>query len=72
MVASQSSSLTGWISRLLGDKSSLPPLDFPLQGVEIPPSLPDFVEPGKTKITTLDNGIRIASETSPVRILLLL
>uniref|UniRef100_K3ZDH8 ATP-dependent 6-phosphofructokinase n=3 Tax=Setaria TaxID=4554 RepID=K3ZDH8_SETIT len=54
--------LFGW---LLGGKSSqLPPLDVPLPGITIPPPLPDFVEPSKTKITTLPNGVKIASETS--------
>lgn len=63
-VATQSSS-GGFFSWLTGEKSSsLPPLDFPLKDVTIPPSLPDYVEPGKTKITTLPNGLRIASETS--------
>ncbi|KAJ9547897.1 hypothetical protein OSB04_020440 [Centaurea solstitialis] len=47
-----------------GSSSSLPPLDFPLKGIELPSSLPDHVETGKTKITTLPNGVRIASETS--------
>ncbi|PWA80904.1 mitochondrial-processing peptidase subunit alpha [Artemisia annua] len=47
-----------------GSSGSLPPLDFPLKGIEIPPSLPDHVETGKTKVTTLPNGVRIASETS--------
>lgn len=56
--------LFGW---LLGGKSSqLPPLDVPLPGITIPPPLPDYVEPSKTKITTLPNGVKIASETSPV------
>ncbi|KAL7096852.1 hypothetical protein ACP275_10G106300 [Erythranthe tilingii] len=55
----------GFFGWLTGEKSSsLPPLDFPLEGVELPPSLPDYVEPGKTKITTLPNGVRIASETA--------
>ncbi|KAI3814513.1 hypothetical protein L1987_14153 [Smallanthus sonchifolius] len=31
-----------------GSASSLPPLDFPLKGIELPPSLPDYVETGKT------------------------
>lgn len=57
----------GFFSWLTGGSSSqLPPLDFPLPGVSLPPPLPDFVEPGKTKITTLPNGLKIASETSPV------
>jgi len=56
----------GLFSWLLGGNSSqLPPLDVPLPGITIPPPLPDFVEPSKTKITTLPNGIKIASETSP-------
>ncbi|KAH6779048.1 Insulinase family protein [Perilla frutescens var. hirtella] len=62
-VASKSSG--GLFSWLTGEKSSsLPPLDFPLKDVVLPPPLPDYVEPGKTKITTLPNGLRIASETS--------
>ncbi|PIN14334.1 Mitochondrial processing peptidase, alpha subunit [Handroanthus impetiginosus] len=57
-----SGGLFGWLT---GEKSSsLPPLDFPLKDVIVPPPLPDYVEPGKTKITTLPNGVRIASETS--------
>lgn len=32
----------------------------------LPPPLPDHVEPGKTKITTLPNGVKVASETSAV------
>lgn len=57
----------GLFSWLLGEKSSqLPPLDVPLPGITLPPPLPDFVEPSKTKVTTLPNGIKIASETSVV------
>ncbi|KAJ6356131.1 hypothetical protein OIU78_004274, partial [Salix suchowensis] len=64
--ALQSSSSSGFFSWLTGEKSkSVPPLDFPLLGVELPSTLPDYVEPGVTKITTLGNGLRIASETSP-------
>ncbi|KAH7565340.1 hypothetical protein JRO89_XS09G0190600 [Xanthoceras sorbifolium] len=63
-VASRPSS-PGFFSWLTGEQSSsLPPLDRPLEGVSIPPSLPDFVQPGKFKVTTLHNGVRIASETS--------
>lgn len=55
----------GFFSWLTGEQSSsLPSLDTPLEGVSFPPSLPDFVEPGKVKVMTLENGIRIASETS--------
>lgn len=55
----------GFFSWLTGERSSsLPPLDTPLEGVSLPPSLPDYVEPGKFKVKTLGNGVRIASETS--------
>lgn len=64
-VASKTSSSGGLFSSLFGGRPRSPPLDFPLEGVTAPPPLPDFVEPGKTKITTLSNGVKIASETSP-------
>ncbi|GAB2292443.1 hypothetical protein Dimus_026683 [Dionaea muscipula] len=65
VVASKVSSSGGIFSWLTGGQStSLPPLDFPLAGVTVPPPLPDYVEPGKTKITTLSNGVKIASEAS--------
>ncbi|XP_031267725.1 mitochondrial-processing peptidase subunit alpha-like [Pistacia vera] len=58
-------SSAGLFSWLTGERSSsLPPLDTVLEGVSLPPVLPDYVEPGKVKVTTLDNGIRIASATS--------
>lgn len=64
-VVSRSSSAGGLFSWLTGERSiALPPLDFPLENVSVPPSLPDYVEPRKTKITTLANGVKIASETS--------
>ncbi|KAJ4960764.1 hypothetical protein NE237_020674 [Protea cynaroides] len=64
-VVKKPSSSGGLFSWLTGERSTtLPPLDFPLPGVTLPPALPDFVEPGQTKITTLPNGARIASETS--------
>jgi hypothetical protein len=64
VVKPSSGGLFDW---LLGGKSSdLPPLNVPLPGITLPPPLPDFVEPAKTKITTLPNGMKIASETSPV------
>lgn len=65
-VAARTSS-GGLFSWLTGERSSaLPPLDMPLGGVALPDSLPDYVEQSKTKITTLSNGLKIASETSPV------
>ncbi|KAF0916012.1 hypothetical protein E2562_000642 [Oryza meyeriana var. granulata] len=55
----------GFLSWLTGPRSNaLPPPDFTLPGVTIPPPLPDLVEPGKTRITTLPNGVKIASETT--------
>ncbi|KAF8388889.1 hypothetical protein HHK36_025570 [Tetracentron sinense] len=64
-VATRPSSSGSFFSWLTGERSSsLPPLEFPLPGVTLPPPLPDYVEPGKTKITTLPNGVKIASETS--------
>ncbi|KAI4350765.1 hypothetical protein L6164_005185 [Bauhinia variegata] len=57
-----SGGIFGWLT--VGRSSSSPPLDFPLSGVTLPPPLPDYVEPGKTKITTLPNGVKVASETS--------
>ncbi|GMY36203.1 mitochondrial-processing peptidase subunit alpha-like [Fagus crenata] len=63
VVATNSSSgLFGWLTG--GGSKSVPPLDFPLAGVTVPPPLPDYVEPSKTKITTLPNGVKIASETT--------
>ncbi|CAN0901419.1 Mitochondrial-processing peptidase subunit alpha [Linum grandiflorum] len=61
--SSSSGGLFGWLTGR-GSNSSVPP-GFQLPGVQLPPPLPDFVEPGKTKITTLPNGVKIASETSP-------
>ncbi|KAG6723489.1 hypothetical protein I3842_03G210700 [Carya illinoinensis] len=59
---SSSGGLLGWLTG--GGSRSLPPLDFPLAGVILPPSLPDHIEPIKTMITTLPNGVKIASEAS--------
>ncbi|MCL7029572.1 hypothetical protein MKW94_021034, partial [Papaver nudicaule] len=50
---------------LTGENSkTLPPLDIPLPGVINPSPLPDYVQPSETKITTLPNGVRIASQAS--------
>jgi processing peptidase subunit alpha len=40
----------------------VPALFEPLQGVHMPPALPDDVKPNETKVTTLANGVKIASE----------
>lgn len=54
----------GFLAWLLGEKpaSKVPPLFEPLPGIKIPTPLPDFVAPAPTKITTLANGLKIASE----------
>ncbi|KAK6914806.1 Peptidase M16, C-terminal [Dillenia turbinata] len=63
--SSSLSSQGGLFSWLTGERSSsLPPLEFPLPNVSLPPSLPDYVEPSKTRVTTLSNGLRIASASS--------
>ncbi|KAI3867024.1 hypothetical protein MKW92_004508 [Papaver armeniacum] len=50
---------------LTGENSkTLPPLNFPLPGVINPSPLPDYVQPSVTKMTTLPNGVRIASQDS--------
>ncbi|KAH7833371.1 hypothetical protein Vadar_005627 [Vaccinium darrowii] len=49
-----------------GSRLALSSLDTPLAAVSVLPPLPDYAEPAKTKITTLPNGIKIASETSLV------
>ncbi|GMH14244.1 hypothetical protein Nepgr_016085 [Nepenthes gracilis] len=65
-VARDSPSGGGLFSWLTGEKSnSLPPLEFPIEGVNLPPPLPDYIVPSNTKITTLPNGVKIASEMSP-------
>ncbi|CAL4978345.1 unnamed protein product [Urochloa decumbens] len=59
---SSSGGLWTWLT---GARSNaLPPPDFELPGVTIPPPLPALVEPGKTEITTLSNGVKIATESS--------
>jgi len=61
----------GLFSWLTGERSSsLPSLDTPLSSVVLPDPLPDYIEPSKTKITTLSNGLKIASETSSVCVFL--
>ncbi|KAF3442943.1 hypothetical protein FNV43_RR16861 [Rhamnella rubrinervis] len=60
-----SSPLGGLFGWLTGERSSsLPPLDFPLLGISVPPVLPDYIQADSTSITTLPNGVKIASQTS--------
>ena len=58
----------GLLSILFGARSpQLPPMDDPLPGVRIPPPLADFPA-STTSISTLPNGLKIATEDLPVRI----
>ncbi|XP_058091116.1 mitochondrial-processing peptidase subunit alpha-like isoform X1 [Magnolia sinica] len=42
-----------------------PPLNDPLPDLKLPRCLPDYVDPCPTTVTTLSNGLKIASEDSP-------
>ncbi|KAL0910502.1 hypothetical protein M5K25_021491 [Dendrobium thyrsiflorum] len=54
------------LSRTMGNyEKRFPSLFHPIPGVKLSPCLPDFVEPHPTMITTLPNGLKIASEDSP-------
>ncbi|GMH16300.1 hypothetical protein Nepgr_018141 [Nepenthes gracilis] len=65
-VARDSPSGRGLFSWMNGEKSnSLPPLEFPIEGVNLPPSLLDYIVLIKTKITTLPNDVKIAPDMSP-------
>eukprot|EP00270_Netrium_digitus_P018129 TRINITY_DN6840_c0_g1_i2.p1 TRINITY_DN6840_c0_g1~~TRINITY_DN6840_c0_g1_i2.p1 ORF type:complete len:534 (+),score=123.82 TRINITY_DN6840_c0_g1_i2:57-1604(+) len=56
----------GLLSWLLGKPAvSLPPLYEPLAGLQLPPPLEEDIPVAETKITTLSNGLRIASEDKP-------
>ncbi|KAI4379379.1 hypothetical protein MLD38_005688 [Melastoma candidum] len=57
-----SGGLFGWL--MGGGADSATRLEYPLAGVTLPPPLPDRVEPGQTKTTTLPNGVKIVSEPS--------
>lgn len=62
--SAQASSSGGFLSKLLGERPTtpVPALYEPLQGVHLPPALPEDVKPSETKVTTLTNGVRIASQ----------
>ncbi|KAL3697646.1 hypothetical protein R1sor_011722 [Riccia sorocarpa] len=57
----------GFLSWFGGDQptSDVPPLYEALPNVRLPPPLPDQLKPAKTQITTLSNGLKIASEDTP-------
>ncbi|KAI5063147.1 hypothetical protein GOP47_0021694 [Adiantum capillus-veneris] len=54
----------GFLAWLLGEKpaTNLPPLFEALPGIKVPPSLPDDLAASPTEVTTLANGLKIASE----------
>lgn len=57
----QPSGLLAWLA---GDEpSNVPALYEQMRGVSLPPAIE--MKPGQTKITTLKNGVRIASEDTP-------
>lgn len=60
----QASSSGGFLSYFLGERPTtpVPALFEPLEGVNLPPALPDHVQPSDTKVTTLANGLKIASQ----------
>jgi processing peptidase subunit alpha len=62
--SSQASSSGGVLSWFLGERPTtpVPALYEPLEGVHLPPALPEDVQPSQTKVTALANGLRIASE----------
>jgi processing peptidase subunit alpha len=62
--STQASSSGGVLSWFLGERPTtpVPALYEPLQGVNLPPALPEDVKPSETKVTTLANGLKIASE----------
>jgi hypothetical protein len=56
-----------WAAMFGSTPKAMPPLTQPLLGVEYPaePNYP--ATPPATKVTTLKNGVRIATEDTPVR-----
>lgn len=62
--SSQASSSGGVLSWFLGERPTtpVPALFEPLEGVNLPHALPDDVRPGETRVTTLGNGLKIASQ----------
>ena len=66
-VGNSAASTVSWLGKLLGSSSRInTPMSDPLPGVEVPPpSMPSKAP--TTEMTTLPNGVRIASEATPVR-----
>ena len=66
-VSKVTGSTGGFLASLFGGSKApaLPPLYDPLPGVRLPPALvaPSSLE---TKVSTLSNGLKIASEDTPV------
>mgnify|MGYP000005149439 CR=1 FL=1 len=68
--AVSSSSKGGFLSWLIGESpaTKAPPLYETFPGLKLPPALPDTLVVAPTEITTLDNGLKVASENIPVRL----
>lgn len=61
----------GFLAWLLGEKpaTNLPPLFEGLPSIKLPPTLGDDLTASPTEITTLPNGLKIASENAAVHFL---
>lgn len=60
----------GFLSKLFGGGGKgriSTPLTEPLEGVNLPLAEPPLAQPPKTEVTTLGNGLKVASENTPVR-----
>lgn len=69
MVAGSGGSSGGFLSGLFGGSSRLTvPLTEPLPGVQVTHNEPPMTAP-TTEMTTLSNGFKVASENTPVRVL---
>ena len=68
--AVSSSSKGGFLSWLIGESpaTKAPPLYETFPGLKLPPALPDTLVVAPTEITTLDNGLKVASENISVRL----
>ena len=57
----------GFLSRIFGTPQRITtPLTEPLPGLDYPPPAAQPTSPPETQVTTLPNGIQVASEATPV------
>ena len=57
----------GFLSRLFGTPQRITtPLTEPLPGLDYPPPATQATSPPDTQVTTLPNGLKVASEATPV------